>query len=211
MDSGCHARILSAGRGDGRESQCSSEHKPTTFRIPLARDQRVPVRSTHRSLRQRPMRKLALWAIAAYQRYVSPYKGFSCAYRYHTGCASCSRLGYRAIRFRGIRRGLQLLIQRFARCSEAQARYEVGGFKAATNGPMGRQRGFCDVLACVPFDAGCAIPCDAGGCSALGDMATCFSCPTPCDCATWPWGRNSTKARYVPPRRDRERTPAVMR
>ena len=38
------------------------------------------------------MRALALVAIGAYQRYVSPYKGFCCAYRAHTSRASCSAL-----------------------------------------------------------------------------------------------------------------------
>ena len=47
---------------------------------------------------------------------LSPRKGFSCAYLHHMGCASCSRLGYRAIRRRGIGLGLGLLCARFGRC-----------------------------------------------------------------------------------------------
>jgi len=53
-------------------------------------------------------RDLALLAITLYQRHLSPYKGFRCAYALHTGRASCSRLGYRAIRRHGLR-GLGLL------------------------------------------------------------------------------------------------------
>jgi len=187
------------------ESQRNSEHEPLALRIPLARRRLVPVRYAHRSLRQRPMRELTLWAISAYQRYVSPYKGFRCAYGHHTGCASCSQLGYRTVRMHGFRRGLQLLLERFARCAEAHARYGGEGMKPATRGPRGRQRGFCDALACVPLDAGCALPCEAASCSTMGDAAACVSCPTPCDCATWSWGRKHEKARYVPPRRDRDR------
>ena len=54
-------------------------------------------------------RSFALWAIVAYQRFVSPYKGFCCAYAFHTGHASCSTLGYRAIRRRGIPAGNAIL------------------------------------------------------------------------------------------------------
>ena len=44
-------------------------------------------------------------AIGAYQRYLSPYKGFCCAYRAHTGRASCSALGARVIRRHGLLAG----------------------------------------------------------------------------------------------------------
>jgi len=44
------------------------------------------------------MRKLVLAAITGYQTYLSPYKGFCCAYRVHTGRKSCSALGFRAVR-----------------------------------------------------------------------------------------------------------------
>ncbi len=37
------------------------------------------------------MQRLVLWAIEVYQRHLSPRKGFSCAYRCHTGHASCSQ------------------------------------------------------------------------------------------------------------------------
>jgi putative component of membrane protein insertase Oxa1/YidC/SpoIIIJ protein YidD len=153
------------------------------------------------------MRELALWAISAYQRYVSPYKGFRCAYGYHTGCASCSHLGYRAVRMHGIRRGLQLLRERLARCAEAHARYGRRDTKPAVRGPMSRQRGYCDIIACLPVDAGCVVPCEAASCPAMGDVSSaCVTCPTPCDCATWWRGNRSVEEPYVPPRRARERT-----
>jgi putative component of membrane protein insertase Oxa1/YidC/SpoIIIJ protein YidD len=181
-----------------------------TLRFPLARGRPVPVRYPHRSLHQRPMRELTLWAISVYQRYVSPYKGFRCAYGYHTGCASCSHLGYRAVRWHGLRRGLRLLFQRFARCAEADARYGPGDSKPTTRSPMSGQRGYCDIIACVPCDAGCATPCDAASCPAMGDACGTAFCPTPCDCATWYWDRRSVKETYVPPRRSRERTEASV-
>ena len=49
------------------------------------------------------LRALALRAIGLYQRHLSPRKGFACAYRARTGGASCSELGFRAIRRFGLR------------------------------------------------------------------------------------------------------------
>lgn len=139
-------------------------------------------------------RFLALEAIAAYQRFVSPYKGFRCAYAYHTGCASCSRLGYRAIRWRGLLDGLTLLFQRFDRCRNVYTRFRKP--RPSHTRLAHRQRGFCDALACIPCDAGCAAaPCDATPCDAvsLPDAANCCTsgCPSPCDC--WPWEREKPK------------------
>jgi putative component of membrane protein insertase Oxa1/YidC/SpoIIIJ protein YidD len=57
--------------------------------------------------------------IGVYQRYVSPHKGFCCAYRVHTGRASCSEFGRRAISRHGLTAGLMLLRQRFNVCALA--------------------------------------------------------------------------------------------
>ena len=96
------------------------------------------------------------------QRFFSPHKGFSCAHAHHTGCTSCSRLGYRAIRRHGVRIGLRLLLARFGRCRAVQmnSRERAAGTGCSSDyrasaGPVHRQRGFCDALACVPCDAGC--------------------------------------------------------
>ena len=106
------------------------------------------------------MKVLALWAIRAYQRAISPYKGFRCAYRAHTGCASCSALGYRAIRRFGVIGGMRLLDRRLVKCGVAHRRY-----RPAMGTLLARQAGFCD--------------CDVGGmqCDTLGDCA----CDLPCD------------------------------
>lgn len=157
-------------------------------------------------------RYLALRAISFYRRFISPYKGFRCAYAYHTGCASCSKLGFRAIRRHGVQVGLRLLFGRFDRCRDVYLRHVIE--RAATRGtlpegalmpmgPMRRQRGFCDALACVPCDAGCAsAPFEAAchGASILDAVNCCGAvpCPTPCDCLAapcdfWPWERRRTK------------------
>ena len=69
---------------------------------------------------------MALAAIGVYQRYLSPYKGFCCAYRVHTGQASCSALGARVIRRFGVWPGLQLLKQRMRRCIRHRSLDEAG-------------------------------------------------------------------------------------
>jgi len=161
-------------------------------------------------------RDLALYAITLYQRHLSPYKGFRCAYALHTGCASCSRLGHRAIRRYGLRRGIDVLCARLDRCSAAHARHGAAlAGRLSAPPPLLRapraQRGFCDALACIPFDAGC-LPCDAAlpSCDAAAcvpaDCPAAF-CPTPLDCCCsggdcWPWDRKSRQQRvdaaYVP-------------
>lgn len=104
------------------------------------------------------MRGLALAAIGVYQRYVSPYKGFCCAYRAHTGRASCSALGARVIRRHGLLVGGVLLRQRIRRCGEVHRQ-----FHPTASRPLAAQRGDCDI-----------------GCDALGD-----GCDS-CDGCDWP-------------------------
>jgi putative component of membrane protein insertase Oxa1/YidC/SpoIIIJ protein YidD len=134
---------------------------------------------------------LALQLIVGYQRYVSPYKGFRCAYAYGTGCASCSQLGFRAIRVRGVLDGTRLLFARFARCRDAhEALVQRAELKSARRPtPFASRRlqqgGFCDALACVPCDAGCL---DLSAVGSACDAASCCMGPTPCDVLScWPW------------------------
>ena len=92
-------------------------------------------------------RALALAAIRFYKRFVSPRKGYACAYRVHTGAASCSTLGYRAVARYGVFRGLGVLGLRFEQCRLKHERY-------GQRRPMARraQAGFvdcaCDASAC---------------------------------------------------------------
>ena len=138
------------------------------------------------------VRHLLIAAIRAYQRHLSPHKGFSCAYRAHTGRASCSALGIRVIRRHGVVRGLVLLRRRLTRCGIAHRRY------SAPRHPAHRlQHGFCD--------AGCDFPCDLPDipchlphidvCGMAGDCAGC----------DWPTGSRKQRAReryvHIPPSR----------
>ncbi|WP_412478269.1 membrane protein insertion efficiency factor YidD [Azonexus sp. IMCC34839] len=123
------------------------------------------------------LRKLALAAIQFYQRHISPYKGFCCAYRFHTGRVSCSQLGYRAISRLGLWRGLIVLRRRLIRCGITHRRYQQAKFR-----PLD-QAGFCD----------CDLPCNVDAGSACELAAN-----LPCDCGA-DWSRKNDKAaeRYV--------------
>ena len=103
------------------------------------------------------MRSLVLAAIRAYQRYVSPYKGFCCAYHVHTAHASCSTLGYRAVRRYGALSGLAILRKRLNRCGVAQRRCAPTRYQ-----PFPYQRGDCDLPCDLPWDW--ADACNCGGC-----------------------------------------------
>ena len=63
----------------------------------------------------------AVAAIGAYQRYVSPHKGFGCAWRAHTGGPSCSAWGRRVMGRFGWVMGWALLMRQFRRCQQAAA------------------------------------------------------------------------------------------
>lgn len=121
------------------------------------------------------MRGLALAAIGVYQRYVSPYKGFCCAYRVHRGGASCSALGARVIRRHGLAAGGVLLRQRLRRCGEVHRHFHPTDERR----PMAAQRGDCD-LGLTPD---CDGPCDGdrgGRGLRLSTVLECCDC-CPCD------------------------------
>jgi putative component of membrane protein insertase Oxa1/YidC/SpoIIIJ protein YidD len=118
---------------------------------------------------------LALAAIRCYQRFISPYKGFSCALRVGTGGASCSAYGHAVIARFGLRRGLGLLRRRFEVCGHVHAR-----LRAASPPPHPRlkyQRGFCDAPCDLPCHAPghCASAADADAVGCACDAADCCS------------------------------------
>lgn len=67
------------------------------------------------------MSPLACWLIGIYQRYLSPRKGFRCAYRVrHRRRSSCSQFARRAIDRLGLLPGFRLLRRRFEKCHHAK-------------------------------------------------------------------------------------------
>ena len=163
------------------------------------------------------MKNIALLAIRCYQRYVSPYKGFACAYRVHSGRASCSALGYRAIRRYGLQTGLGILRCRLYRCGIAHQWYRTAPR------PLNRQAGVCDLVPChLPLEAACHPPSLDCGADFLSQVA-CSVCDAPCHFADWrAFGEGSKddmnvhipsrERRPDPPRRkSHERDPAALR
>lgn len=132
------------------------------------------------------MQLLVLWSIKFYQRFISPHKGFCCAYRTHTGRASCSSLGYRVVRRYGVINGLAVLRKRLYLCGVAHRRYSPPYRR-----PMPAQRGDCDI--------GCI-----GDCGSTLDYASCLDCGS-CD---WPNRKNAASEKeqyvYIPPRVSRK-------
>ncbi|MBS7809100.1 membrane protein insertion efficiency factor YidD [Variovorax sp. PCZ-1] len=58
-------------------------------------------------------------AIGAYQRYLSPHKGFCCAYRVHTGRRSCSAYARGVTQRLGLFALVTALPKQFSRCKTA--------------------------------------------------------------------------------------------
>ena len=106
------------------------------------------------------MKALALGLIKAYQRFLSPYKGYHCAFRVHLDAASCSSYALQAIQRWGLLAGLRIAGRRTALCSalvhQLRAERDLAGRRAR----MHAQSGFCDP-GCDASD--CSIA-DAGGC-----------------------------------------------
>ena len=130
------------------------------------------------------MKHLLLSAIRFYQRHLSPHKGFCCAYRQHTGRASCSALGYRAVRRCGVLNGLALLRRRMSLCGVAHRRFQA--VRAPVYRPPAAQRGDCDLGCGVPGD--CDMP-TANRLPNLCDMASC------CDAGSCDWRKRAKKQR----------------
>lgn len=130
------------------------------------------------------MKRIALAAIALYRRHLSPRKGFSCAYRVHTGRDSCSAYGQRVIERFGLRVGQALLRRRMAACGAQYRRHRpqaVSGHAPPQRAAPrhGLQAGFCDVPCEIPT---CELPlprCDLSLGEALDVGADCASCDWP--------------------------------
>ena len=140
------------------------------------------------------MRRAILAAIRVYQKYVSPYKGFCCAYREHTGRASCSSVGYRAVRRHGVFIGLGLIRERTYLCGVAHRRHEHRPTRS-----LHSQSGVCDIGCDLPCDGGCDLPNGSG----LSKVCNFMSC---CDCGGCDWpkrkrsDREQEKYIHIPPK-----------
>jgi uncharacterized protein len=112
--------------------------------------------------------------IIFYQKVISPRKGYRCAYRAHTGSASCSTFGYRAIERHGIGIGFALLQRRFKKCSLEHHKVSSDWPKRKNLRVRRRaQSGYCDL---PTFD------CDFADSFPSADACDVADCATgPCD------------------------------
>lgn len=140
---------------------------------------------------------LALAAIRFYQRFISPYKGFSCALRAATGGASCSAYGHAVIARFGLVRGLGLLQRRFELCGHVYRRAHAC---PPSHPRLKYQLGFCD--------APCDLPCDGPGhCASDDTVLDAASCAADAsDC-----GRPSRRGRLQRARSSEELDAAAER
>lgn len=129
------------------------------------------------------MKKISLLLIDLYQNFISPYKGYSCAYRLATGEVGCSGYGKKVISRFGLKTGYSLLQRRFAecKCSSDQLKKELihnHAPKKLLHPKMAFQQGFCDAD-CGGCDMpNCDMPdCGSKNCSSfdLCDIADCGS------------------------------------
>lgn len=106
------------------------------------------------------MKFIALMLIRLYQRFLSPLKGYSCAYRVYTGKESCSAYGYQAIARYGVVTGYQLIRRRLDKCTHV---FESNLPDQSATYPFSRfQSGYCD--------GGCDGDCDAKDCLVACDL-----------------------------------------
>lgn len=101
---------------------------------------------------------IAISAIALYQQYLSPHKGWCCAYRVLTGKDSCSQYARHAIESVGFVAGLALIWTRLRTCGQAHlALSEQRGAKRGKNSRGSYAEGAKKDVAAEACCAGCNL------------------------------------------------------
>ncbi|MEJ2456169.1 MAG: membrane protein insertion efficiency factor YidD [Candidatus Thiodiazotropha sp.] len=118
----------------------------------------------------------AVLAISGYQKFVSPYKGFSCAHRAVSGGHSCSEHIKQLIIERGLFASIEEIRQRFNDCksaalclNEKKSRQQTKG--SGSSSTSDKACAAADAISCVPSScadvgAGSVGNLSAGGCDA---------------------------------------------
>ncbi len=96
------------------------DHVSNSFATGLRRRWRLYIALLVCVLGMACLKPATLLAIDGYQQFISPHKGYRCAYGVLYG-TSCSQFGEQAIRDYGLIGGLILLRQQFRDCSDAAA------------------------------------------------------------------------------------------
>jgi uncharacterized protein len=122
-----------------------------------------------------PLRWAAVGSIRAYQRWVSPYKGFRCAHHALHGEGSCSHFGLAAFRSNRFGTAWGLLLARFHACREALATLSQMANDGGADAPKRRRSpGGSAPTACDFADCACAadlIPSGVADCLPSGGCA----------------------------------------
>ena len=135
--------------------------------------------------------RIALGGIHAYQRWVSPRKGYRCAHAVLHGGPGCSGFAKHAIRDKGLLPALPHIRARFADCRAAfdtlQDRRDEGDDQSKGNNRCANGAGaLCDGAMCCPSGAAtgrtAAGGAAEGGCG-LGGGAGCSTCDLAGGCA----------------------------
>lgn len=79
--------------------------------------------------------QIGLSLIHLYQKYLSPIKGYSCAYAFHTNSYSCSEFGVKAIEKKGLFVGSKLINKRFKKCTTSSK--NAGNYTGWRKGSLG--------------------------------------------------------------------------
>jgi putative component of membrane protein insertase Oxa1/YidC/SpoIIIJ protein YidD len=84
--------------------------------------------------------------IGIYQKYISPHKGFCCAYKVHHNESSCSEFAKNMVREKGVFKAIPSINERFGLCKISsdylKNEYEIGNDKKA------HKAGKCSLDAC---------------------------------------------------------------
>lgn len=108
--------------------------------------------------------------IDTYQRYISPYKGFRCAYHVHTGRRSCSAYARVIVRRLGAFALFSAMPRQLRRCRAAYNAILVNRNRRSRQ-QENRKKKDRDFSDCIPSD--CDLPCHLSG--------KVHHCDTPCD------------------------------
>lgn len=87
------------------------------------------------------LRLLAAGSIGAYQRWLSPYKGYCCAWRGCTGRSSCSEHARRLVLRCGVLALWRAPPRQFERCRRAHQHLIAVGARQQAHEPFGDQAG----------------------------------------------------------------------
>ncbi len=60
--------------------------------------------------------QISIYGIEFYQKHISPYKGYSCAYRYYTGKDSCSEFTKKSILKFGFLKSIPYFVEYLKKC-----------------------------------------------------------------------------------------------